>query len=46
MNNGFFNNVIYVMNMRWLVSKWHGIGMRWNAIFMVRDGWARMEFYM
>jgi len=32
--------------MRWLVSKWHGIGMRWNVIFMVRDGWAGMVFYM
>jgi len=32
--------------MRWLVSKWHGIGMRWNVIFMVRDGWAGMGFYI
>jgi len=40
------NNVGYVMNMRWLISKWHGVGMRWNAIIMVQDGWAGMVFNM
>jgi len=28
----------HAISMKWLVSKWHGIGMKYNSIFMDWEG--------
>jgi len=33
----------HVISIKWLVSKWHGIGMRWNSIFMDWEWWVGMD---
>jgi len=36
-NEGFGREPSHVKGMRWLVLKWHGIGMRWNSSMLVEN---------
>jgi len=33
----------HAISMKWLVSKWHDIGMKYNSIFMDWEGWVGMD---
>jgi len=33
----------HVFSMKWLISKWHGIDMKYNSIFMVWEGWVGVD---